>query len=302
MSRLRKKFTQITVTTALSVAAIAHGMAAEEQNAANFRIGMISAEDDTPAVEGLSSIRSAFSQALGMPVEIFAARDYEALINAQIGGRVDYAIYSAAAYAAASLRCDCLRPVVAPVSAQGAIGVRSVLIVRPGAGEAARIAIGPADSLTGRLAPLASWPAAADMAARGGLVAVGSSSEAETMFLQGTVDGFFGWVPAFPGEDGALLGGTLARLGAAGLGPADFTTAWTSPILLYGPHAVHADMPVERMAQLQRLLIRVGADDPQLRVYLKNYLGGGFVAAAQEDYAAVIEAIAAIAADTPSGR
>ena len=69
-----------------------------------FRVGMIAKDGATQAVPGLSILQRAYSMALGMPVEIFVARDYAALIDAQATNRVDYAIYSTTAYATA--RCS----------------------------------------------------------------------------------------------------------------------------------------------------------------------------------------------------
>ena len=81
-----------------------------------FRVGMIERQGAGQAVPGLSILERSYSMALGIPVEIFVARDYAALIDAQASGRVDYAIYSTTAYATAQLLCSCVEPVVAPVA------------------------------------------------------------------------------------------------------------------------------------------------------------------------------------------
>ena len=268
---------------ALALAAsLAFGMpvaASSQEAAAPFRIGMIA-----PPGEGFAAMERAFSEALGTTVEVVVAGSYAELMEAQISRRVDYALYSASAYAAASIRCECLRPVAAPVAASGAEGLRSALIVRrPAGGEAggpARVAIGPADSLATRLAPLAFWEEANRMRAEGRLVEAGSAGEAEAMFLRGAVDGFFGWVPARAQDDGAApAGGSVARLRAAGVGAADYEIGWLSPLLRHGPHAVRADMPQERIDALLAVLGREG---------------GGLVAVSQDDYAAVTEALRAL--------
>ena len=67
-----------------------------------FRVGMIAEEGAGQAVPGVSILKRAYSQALGIPVEMFVARDFAALIEAQATSRVDYAIYSTTAYAAAA--------------------------------------------------------------------------------------------------------------------------------------------------------------------------------------------------------
>lgn len=260
-----------------------------------FRIGMVATEGE-PSIAGLPAIRNGFSRALGMAVEVFVARDYAALIEAQASGRLDYAVYSTAAYAAASLRCNCIRPVAAPVAANGSIGFRSVLIMRKGI-EAGAIAIGPADSLATRLAPLALWPAAAAAAAEGRLISAGSAGAALALFVDGAVDGFFGWVPAWPDETttiGDQLAGSPARLRLAGLETDAYEITWRSPPLPYGPHAVRAGLSQERLAKLVQLLTRAAHDDPEFAFYLGRFHGGGFVQAGADYYAAAVEALAAL--------
>ena len=84
------------------------------------------------ALPGLAVLKQAYARALGIPVEIFVARDYAALIDAQATARVDYAIYSTTAYATAALLCACVEPVVAPVGEDGATGIKAILVTRDG--------------------------------------------------------------------------------------------------------------------------------------------------------------------------
>ncbi|WP_292435466.1 PhnD/SsuA/transferrin family substrate-binding protein, partial [Mesorhizobium sp.] len=125
-----------------------------------FRIGIVAEPGGGNTVPGLARLTDAYTNALGMKVEFVVARDYAALIEAQASGRIQYAVYSALAYATASERCGCVEPLVAPVDADGAAGVRSVLVTRDGkvpgltAIASHRIAIAPADNVAGSLLPL----------------------------------------------------------------------------------------------------------------------------------------------------
>src|SRR5690606_4354540 len=108
-------------------------------------------------------LNAAFTKALGLKVEFFVARSYAALIDAQASSRIEYAVYSASAYAAAYRRCACVEPLVAPTGEDGSIGIRSVLIAKDGrlrsvtdlAGH--RIALLPPDSIAGHRMPLAAF-------------------------------------------------------------------------------------------------------------------------------------------------
>lgn len=279
------------------LAAVAAGLVVEDVGAEpeTFRVGMVARKDGADReVEGLSVIRSAFSRALGMKVEVFVARDYAALIEAQVAGRLDYAVYSAQAYAAASIRCGCLRPVVAPIDSAGSVGLRSVLITRRGEAEPRRIAFGPGDSLSGRLVPLAAWPQARAAAEEGRFVEVASASDAEAMFVDGSVDGFFGWVPAGAGDGDMSPGGSLARLRIAGVAEKEYEVRWRSDVLRYGPHAVRADIEAGRVGNLARMLVRAASEEPELYHYMERVHGGGFVEVTQADYAAPIEAVSGL--------
>ncbi|TJV77858.1 MAG: phosphonate ABC transporter substrate-binding protein [Mesorhizobium sp.] len=97
-----------------------------------FRIGIVAEPGGGNTVPGLARLTDAYTNALGMKVEFVVARDYAALIEAQASGRLQYAVYSALAYATASVRCGCVEPLVAPVDADGAAGVRSLLVTRDG--------------------------------------------------------------------------------------------------------------------------------------------------------------------------
>ena len=153
----------------------------------SFRIGLIAEPGAGQSVTGLATLKQAYAQALGIPVEIFVARDYAALIDAQATARIDYAVYSTTAYATTVLLCGCVEPVAALDSVAGFALPR----VELAGGEV---------TLTG------SEPF---------LVHVESASAAEAMLVDGSVDAIFGWVPANAGAE--LAGGTLDRLQAQGL-------------------------------------------------------------------------------------
>lgn len=258
-----------------------------------FRIGLVALPGEGAGVEGLAGIKAAYAAALGVPVEVMVARDYAALAEAQIAGRIDYAAYSAPAFAAAVLRCGCVVPVAAPVDADGAVGLRSVLIVRGDFEGGGRLAVGPADSLATRLVPLAASAEARAAAASGRLVEAASALEAETLFVTGAVDGFFGWEPAGRDDEAGPPGGAPARLAARGLAPSAWRVAWRSATLRYGPHAVRGDTPPERIEKLVGLLegAAPGEAGPGRQIMRGH---DRFAAVSPADYRAVLDALAAL--------
>ena len=257
-----------------------------------FRIGIVAEPGGGNTVPGLARLTEAYTNALGMKVEFVVARDYATLIEAQASGRVQYAIYSALAYATASERCGCVEPLVAPVDADGAVGIRSVLVTRDGrlpdlASIAAhRIAIAPVDNVGGALLPLTELSAGGVEIAEGSpfLARAATATAAETMLGDGGADGLLGWEPADADGRPTNSGGTVARLEAAGIPKASLRVLWTSGLLRYGPHAVRSDLDPEAKRRLTVFLTNLRSQTPDVYDLLEATHSGGFVPAASKDY------------------
>lgn len=267
-----------------------------------FRIGMVSESGAGQAVPGLSKLKRAYAQALGMPVEIFVARDYAALIDAQATQRIDYAIYSTTAYGTASLLCSCVEPVAAPLGSNGATGVMAILITRDDRLKsladigAHRVAIAPQQGVATSMLPLATLSAGNiltdGMQAR--FVNTESTAAAEAMLVDGSVDAIFGW----SGGPGDPSGGTLARLAGAGLDPASLKVIWQSPVLRYGPHALRSGLDAEVRRTLVAFLTGLKDIQPDVYDLLDAAHGGGFVEVQPRDYAVALDMVRHAAGDT----
>ncbi|TIU16306.1 MAG: phosphonate ABC transporter substrate-binding protein, partial [Mesorhizobium sp.] len=64
-----------------------------------FRVGIVAEPGAGNTVPGLALLTDAYTKALGMKVEFVVSRDYAALIEAQANAHIEYAVYSATAYA-----------------------------------------------------------------------------------------------------------------------------------------------------------------------------------------------------------
>ncbi|MDX8453022.1 PhnD/SsuA/transferrin family substrate-binding protein [Mesorhizobium sp. VK9D] len=258
-----------------------------------FRIGIVAERGGGNTIPGLARLTDAYANALGMKVEFVVARDYAALIEAQASGRVQYGAYSALAYATASERCGCVEPLVAPVDADGAVGIRSVLVTRDGrlpdlaAMASHRIAIAPAENVAGALLPLAALSAEGVKIAQDSpfLARAASATAAETMLAGGEADALFGWEPADAEGRPTRSKGTVARLEAAGIPWASLRVLWTSGLLRYGPHAVRSDLDPEAKRRLTVFLTNLRSQTPDVYDLLEGAHPGGFAPAVQKDYA-----------------
>lgn len=268
-----------------------------------FRVGIVAEPGAGSTVAGLAELNDAYSKALGMKVEFFVANNYPALIDAHASGRIEYAVYSASAYAAAYQRCECVEPLVAPVGDDGSTGIHSVLIARDGALSSLadltgrKIALLPADSITGNQMPLAAFqPNGKPLSGEESFfVHVASAEAAEALLAEGGVDAIFGWMPA-AGAGPEIEGGTMARLEVAGMETSRLAVVWRSNLLRYGPHAVARGLDPEAKKRLTAFLTNLKDADPDLYERLEAHRLGGFTAASQSDYAAALEMVKAIAA------
>lgn len=307
---MRPPATSKSLAVLMALAALAHSAMADwRDDIGTFRVGIVAEPGSGNAIPGLSELNAAFGKALGMKVEFFVARSYPALIDAQVSGRIDYAVYSAFAYAAAYLRCACIEPLVAPTGEDGSTGIRSVLIGLDGrigstddlAGR--MIALLPADSVAGHQVPLATFrPGGRPLGgAEGFLLQADSAEAAETMLVNGEADAIFGWIPVMPRDEAeremgeAPDGGTIARLVAAGVDRSRLSIVWQSDILRYGPHAVSVALAAEPKGRLTTFLTEMRLADPEMYERLETRRLGGFTPAGQSDYAIALEVARSLA-------
>lgn len=274
------KTARLAAGAALAVFLWAQSGAAQPESAQSIlRIGMVAQPPAGNLVDGAMLIEQAFSDATGLPTQIFVARDYAALIDAQARGHIDYGIFSATAYATARRVCGCVEAIAAPIGTDGSTGMRAVLIHRRDATGTGPIAVVSGDA-TGWLASAEPGPGPETA---GRMVAVATASDAENMLVSREADGMIGWVPVRPGT--TPEGGTLSRLVEAGIPAEELLVHWQSEPLRYGPHAVRADMPAETRAALVRFLAGLHDTQPDVLQHLEPMRQGGFVRVSDADYA-----------------
>lgn len=266
-----------------------------------FRIGMVPEPGAGQGIAGLAEIKRAYTMALGMPVEILVARDLGTLIEAQAAGRLEYAVYSATAFATASRLCSCVEPFAAPVAEDGATGLRAVLVTRDNRLNAVeeiarrRVAVVEGDNIAGFALP---GSALADVFDKQGtiLIKANSASAAEAMLVEGSVDAMFGWIPSSAEVDAVYAGGTVERLVGAGIEPAALKIVWTSDLLRFGPHALRTGLDPQARKSLTILLTTMLSQTPELYELIERHYGGGFQAVTADDYATALKLVDRIAA------
>ncbi len=269
------------------------------QKLGTFRIGILAAGRPVLATRRVQPFREALQGALGMPVEVFAAKDYNTLIEAHRASRIEYAVYSASAFSAAWLLCKCVTPIAAPVATDGSARFRSVLIARKSAAQSlddlgsATILVPGRDSFSGFIFPQ-------DRLARDGVEVEARGWELRDMqsmdaaleaFSAGEADAIFGWQgeePSISPADAAPQLDTMDRLVAAG---ADVSVIWKSPPVPYGPHAIRSGIAQEAKELILPFLAGLIDDNPEAYEAIETRYTGGFQPIGFEDYKPVVDAL-----------
>ncbi len=268
-----------------------------------FRIGIVAEGDPSNAELRVDPFRLAAQEALGMPVEIFVARDYAALIDAHAAARIEYGIYSATAFAVLWQSCECVEPLAAPKSADNSASYFSALIARadgPGnltALKGQQLAVLSRDSLAGFLLP------------RHELAKLGTDLEVDfeingpqvageallRQFANGEFDAILGWVSKnTPNQEGHMRG-TLAQLRQFGVATdMQYRFLWTSEPVFHGPHAVRKNLPGDAKEALLAFLKRLYLEDPVAYDVIEPIYGGGFAAVEHGDYEPVLGLVKAM--------
>ncbi|HET7718105.1 MAG TPA: phosphate/phosphite/phosphonate ABC transporter substrate-binding protein [Bauldia sp.] len=268
-----------------------------------LRVGVLGGSDAAYRLATLEPFRVYLQDKTGIPVEIVPAATYDALIDAQAGGQVDYAIYSATAYATAVVKCECVEAFAAPVAADGALGFYSILVARSGdpvadlaGAKGKRLGLGPKDSVAGSIVPRHAF-AADDIDLATHFLAVRefpTPEDAVKALLQGEVDLAAAW-SSLTGS--AALGysfGTLNRMVAEGTLSMDrIKLVWQSRLIPFGPHALRINLPAELKGILSGAVLSMAREDPEAldAVDRLGFGGGGFATPDASLYALVIELV-----------
>jgi phosphonate transport system substrate-binding protein len=259
----------LVLSMVLQGLAITGALADWRKDLGTFRIGLIEAQAKPISPEDMDRLKTAMSTALKIPVEIFRARDFPSLVDAHVSSRIEYAIYSSAAYATAWLTCQCIEPVAAPVNADGTSGYKAVLFARPGLklGDlplTKGVGIPGRDSLVGFGVPLAS------LSVSGGALtgqekwlsfAENATANIEA-YGQEKVDALVSVIPAAfrAGEPSQALP-WLDGLADQAQRP---LAIWESAVVPFGPHAVRKNLSPEAKELAAGVMAKLQETDEEL--------------------------------------
>lgn len=265
-----------------------------------FRVGILAGQDIQAAIARAEPFRLALEEGLGVTVDIFPARDYAALIDASAGSRIEYAVFSATAYALAWNRCECIEPLVVARSGDGTQGVAEAVIARRTGPaslaelEGRRIAAVRAPAFGGLEIALRQMQAQGFDPGKGGTVIdmMAHGEAAIAAFRDGRADALIGWSSMTGDPSAGYSRGTLTRIAALEGGASDYRVIWQSTVVPFRVHAVRNSLPAEARNRLRELLSAMFDNDPVAYDSIEPVHGGGFVPARQGQFGALAELLA----------
>lgn len=278
----------------------AHGARADWRDQIKvLRIGAVVGDNPVYRLQRLEPFRRRIEIEAGVPVEIVPAADFNMMIDAHASGRIDYAIYSATAYAAAMALCDCIEPLAAPRAVDGALGYYAIVVVRSDSlaktldqlkGQS--LVLARPGSTAGHLVPMSefSTDGIEPDAFFSRIRHADGPKEAIRTVLTGLADAGIAW-SSMQGEGASGFDrGTLHDLIAAKeMKMDDVRVVWQSRRITHGPHAVSRRLPQSLKDRLRSALIRMKDLDAKAYDAVETIYGGGFAEIDAADYEALTD-------------
>lgn len=291
--------------------ALATGASAAEENWRDdlgvFRVGIVADGDARRAVARAEAFRLALEEALEMRVDLFPARDYPSLIDAAASSRIEYAVLSASAYALAWSMCECIEPLVVAQSGDGTAVYRQVIITRQdgpadlGALDGARIATIGTQAVGGGLLVLHELAEAGldveDGAAE--LLRFDSNEAALEALASGEADAMIGWSSMRGELAEGYSRGTMRHIARREGTTEAYRIIWQSSAIPHRTHAVRKNLPAQAKTVLRERLVAMFDGDPVAYDSIEPIFGGGFVAARQGQFGALVSLMRARGIGTP---
>lgn len=280
---------RIAIAAILAIGVAFPALASWRDDMKVLRVGFLAGDNPSQEIARLEPFRSQLQYGLSVPVELFPARSYQALIEAEASGRVQYAILSSLAFVALDQACHCAEPLVQPTAANAARGFRALLVSRSDGpiatladAKGARIAVGRKYSLSGRLVPFAGLAEAGiePSAYFASVIERRDGLDALQALEAGETDLAVTWSMADDPLSTETGSGPIADLAARdGVSAPGLHLVWQSALVPFGPHAVRTDLPPQARSSILSTLLEMQSVNPTAYDAVETQLSGGFVEA-----------------------
>ena len=264
-----------------------------------FRIGILGGDLEQRRLEDHACLKARAEQALGVPVKLFASRDYSGVNEGLLTGSLDAAGLGAAGYAGIFLQDpDAVEPIVTLAEEDGTLGYRSVLLVRADSPyqtlddlRGRTVMFTERLSASGFLIPYYELSQQGYVPDRffGRLGFSGGHPQTVVAVLDGAADAGVTWTSGTGDHASGYSRGNLRRMVERGvLDMNDVRILWTSELIPAGPQVVRKNLPPEAKEIYRDVLLDLADRD---RRCFKGMVGGDgidFERISHDHYATII--------------
>ncbi|XDA97926.1 phosphonate ABC transporter substrate-binding protein [Sulfitobacter sp. LCG007] len=287
----------LAAATALSTGAIA-------QDITEFRIGILGGENAQDRLSSNQCLADKITDALGVPVKMFAPADYNGVIQGIKGGNIDLALLGPSSYAALYLADkEVVTPILVKVNLDGSIGYHSIGFARKDSGitsledvKGKTFGFGDPNSTSGYLIPAIEIPEATGASMESGdyfgeVRFTGGHEQTILAVKNGDVDAGVTWADGQGNwEDGYNFGALRKAVDAGLVDMNDLVEIWRSKLIPGEPIVLRNALPDDVRASVTEIVDTLGETDPDCAYGVGGGEIKGFDPITPEAYTSIVEA------------
>lgn len=286
---------------AVSLLSLAATAGAEDLK--DFRIGIMGGENEADRLRSYQCLADKLPAVLGVEkVSLFPAADYDGVVQALLGGTLDYAELGASAYAKVFLaKADAVEPILTTVQTDGSKGYYSLMVARKDSGIAKiedlkgkKLGFADPDSTSGYLIPLVTLPETIGMPVKEFFGETGFGGGHENLVLEvlkGTFDAGTTFGSGVGDFKTGYTSGNLKKMVDKGiLNMDDLVELWRSPMIPNGPLVVRQSLNEDIKAKFKQFMVDLPKSDPACFAAIEGGDFQGFTEVNADFYKTIIEA------------
>ena len=286
---------------AVSLLSLAATAGAEDLK--EFRIGIMGGENEADRLRSYQCLADKLPAVLGVEkVSLFPAADYDGVVQALLGGTLDYAELGASAYAKVYLaKADAVEPILTTVQTDGSKGYYSLMVARKDSGftkvedlKGKKLGFADPDSTSGYLIPLVTLPETIGMPVKEFFGETGFGGGHENLVLEvlkGTFDAGTTFGSGVGDFKTGYTSGNLKKMVDKGiLNMDDIVELWRSPMIPNGPLVVRQSLNEDMKAKFKQFMVDLPSSDPACFSAIEGGDFKGFTEVNADFYKTIIDA------------
>jgi len=295
---MTRTFTTGATTLALLLSTVAPAAADWRADFGTYNIGLLSGENEADRLRRYGCLQELMTDALGVPVELYAGADYAGVMQGLLAGQLHQASLGASGYAGIYLQDpEAVDVVLTSANVDGSLGYHSVIVTRADSGiesiddmAGKSLAYADANSASGYLFPRAELRLAGiddDFFGRVGFS--GGHEQGVIAVLQGQYDAAATWSSLLGERSEGYSRGNIRRMVENGLlQMEEISFIWSSNLIPNPAIVVRQDLPEEARKLMIDFHLTMKERHPECYNATIGGEGGGFVEVANDFYETAI--------------